>query len=185
MTDQQMANPTGCIQIGPLGWADTWPALQALLCDGNEIGREYAKREMKRMAEAADLATEVLDGVLAFLDTLGDDQKLTLPPLLRALLNRDRLPDTACTGQESRADMAIEERDAASAVPLRRARVGQLAKAAGHRLPLEVLYSAAGFYIGTCLEGMPYSRESAEYFRRREAAENALANDTWTQRETD
>jgi hypothetical protein len=180
MTDQQMANPTGRIDIGPLGWADTLPALQALLCDGNEIGREYARREMKRMAEAADLATEVLDGVLAFLDALDDDLKLSLPPLLHALLNRDRVPEPVGTGQ-AQLDLAIER----PSDTLSCSKVGQLAKAAGHRLPLEVLYSAAGFYIGTCLEGMPYSRESAEYFRRREAAETALANDTWTQRETD
>lgn len=50
------------------------------------------------------------------------------------------------------------------------------------RLPLEVLRSAAGFYIGTACDGIPVSRESVEYFRSREAALSALATGAWTQR---
>ncbi|ABM97040.1 hypothetical protein [Methylibium petroleiphilum] len=63
-------------------------------------------------------------------------------------------------------------------------RCGQMALVyGGLRLNLQVLESAAGFYIGTTHEDMPYSRESAEYWRKREAAEQALADGTWTQRD--
>ena len=59
---------------------------------------------------------------------------------------------------------------------------GILAAAAGYTLPLEILKSGRGYYIGTqCCEG-PVSRESEEYFKKYEQAELALKNGTWTQR---
>lgn len=60
---------------------------------------------------------------------------------------------------------------------------GKLASEFGYsRLPLQVLQSAAGFYLGTVNDTGPVSRESLEYFASREAAENALATGRWTQR---
>lgn len=50
-------------------------------------------------------------------------------------------------------------------------------------LPLQVLMSNAGFYIGTLDEEGPASRESVEYYPSRELAQQALDNGTWTQRE--
>jgi hypothetical protein len=60
---------------------------------------------------------------------------------------------------------------------------GMLASPAGADLPLQVLRSAAGFYIGTWdpAEG-PFSRESVEYWPARPAAERAFAEGHWTQR---
>lgn len=51
------------------------------------------------------------------------------------------------------------------------------------RLPIEVLKSAAGHYIGTAREDGPCSRESLEYFRSETAAKEALASGRWTQRD--
>ncbi len=52
---------------------------------------------------------------------------------------------------------------------------------AGKHLPLQVLHSAAGHYIGTRdIEG-PVSRESVEYFRSSAAAQRALDRGGWTQ----
>lgn len=51
----------------------------------------------------------------------------------------------------------------------------------GKRLPLQVLRSAAGHYIGTVEDG-PASRESVEYFPSHEAARHALETGAWTQR---
>lgn len=48
-------------------------------------------------------------------------------------------------------------------------------------LPLQVLASQAGFYIGTFCEDGPCSRESVEYFPTREAAFAALETGEWTQ----
>ena len=48
-------------------------------------------------------------------------------------------------------------------------------------LPLKVLHSAAGFYIGTFDDG-PYSRESVEHWPNQDAADQALATGNWTQR---
>jgi hypothetical protein len=60
---------------------------------------------------------------------------------------------------------------------------GLLAAAFGKRqLPLEVCRSAAGFYLGTREDGVPFSRESEEYWRSRKAADRALRIGDWTQR---
>lgn len=55
----------------------------------------------------------------------------------------------------------------------------------GWRLPLQVLRSAAGFYLGTFDESGPVSRESVEYWGSEAEAEAALASNppTWTQKE--
>lgn len=67
---------------------------------------------------------------------------------------------------------------------------GKLAKEwCNKRLPLQVLESAAGFYIGTADEEGPCSRESLEYFPTHEAGTKALEAGKgvpggWTQKET-
>lgn len=66
--------------------------------------------------------------------------------------------------------------------PLRPPAFGQLAyEYCGIKLPLTVLRSAAGYYIGTYDDG-PCSRESNEYFRTKEIARAALASGKWTQK---
>ncbi len=58
---------------------------------------------------------------------------------------------------------------------------GHLAKTCcGLELPLQVLQSAAGFYIGTS-DPTPVTRES-EYWPTVEQAQNALDTGSWTQR---
>ena len=60
---------------------------------------------------------------------------------------------------------------------------GMLAKIAGQCFPIEVCKSAAGYYIGTLDEdGLPFSRESQEYWRKPEQAAGALLQGRWTQR---
>ena len=60
---------------------------------------------------------------------------------------------------------------------------GQVASAYGACLTVEVLESAEGFYIGTREDGLPFSRESVEYYRSRAGAERALMRGAWTQRQ--
>ena len=50
-------------------------------------------------------------------------------------------------------------------------------------LPVQVMRSQAGFYIGTSDEEGPCSRESVEYYPRCELAEQALKDGSWTQKE--
>jgi hypothetical protein len=64
---------------------------------------------------------------------------------------------------------------------------GWLAKTFGDQdLPLQVCQAASGiFYLGTLTpDGLPYSRESAEYWSKREEAVKALkaGKPAWTQR---
>lgn len=63
-------------------------------------------------------------------------------------------------------------------------RYGKLAKeCCGTTLPLKVLKSVAGFYIGTENEEGPVSRESAEYWPTGSGAKIALDSGKWGQRE--
>lgn len=61
--------------------------------------------------------------------------------------------------------------------------VGRLAAATGQAFPLEVCRSRAGYYVGTRdPDGLPFSRESVEYWPTAAAAEAAQAAGAWTQR---
>lgn len=52
------------------------------------------------------------------------------------------------------------------------------------RLPVTVLQSAKGFYLGTVdPESGPVSRESLEYFPTQGAADHAQSTGSWTQRD--
>lgn len=55
----------------------------------------------------------------------------------------------------------------------------------GVSLPLEIMQSAGGYYLGTSQDGMPYTRESVEYWRTEDQARKALegGEDAWTQRD--
>jgi hypothetical protein len=65
-------------------------------------------------------------------------------------------------------------------------KIGRLALAwGGCAFELQVLNSAAGYYLGTLDElGMPYSRESEDYWRTFEEAEAALESGAWEQKLT-
>lgn len=52
----------------------------------------------------------------------------------------------------------------------------------GKRLSLQVRQSAAGYFIGTADDNGPVSRESVEYFRSYQAAEQVLSTGRWQQR---
>ena len=63
-------------------------------------------------------------------------------------------------------------------------RIGQLAKDyCGKRLPLQVLRTVRGYYIGTADDDGPCSRESLEYFPSEHLAQHALDSNEWTQRD--
>lgn len=67
--------------------------------------------------------------------------------------------------------------------PTTSCKAGELAfEICGKRLPLQVLSSAAGFYLGTSDEMGPCSRESVEYWPTEVAAQGALDNGSWTQK---
>ena len=50
-------------------------------------------------------------------------------------------------------------------------------------LPVQVLKSGNGFYLGTADNQGPCSRESEEYWPDSQSAEAALASGQWTQRQ--
>ncbi len=60
---------------------------------------------------------------------------------------------------------------------------GVLAARSGEDLPVRVLSSNRGYYIGTFSETHgPYSRESVEYWDKAMHAEEAMRTGKWTQR---
>lgn len=61
---------------------------------------------------------------------------------------------------------------------------GHLAmQSGGMKLPIQVLKSGGGYYIGTFDDHGPCSRESVEYWPTEVQANNALLTNNWTQRE--
>ena len=61
--------------------------------------------------------------------------------------------------------------------------IGKLAASCGFHLPIQVMKSAAGFYLGTTYFGIPLNRESNEYWTSEEEAKKALQSGNWTQKE--
>ena len=47
---------------------------------------------------------------------------------------------------------------------------------------MEILQSAAGFYLGTYSDSGPFTRESMQYWPTREKAKKAWDEGRWTQR---
>ena len=65
-----------------------------------------------------------------------------------------------------------------------RERFGLLAAQCGQRLPLQVCRSRAGFYVGIKdADGAPCSRESVEYWPKRDQAASALKAGKFTQKQ--
>lgn len=63
---------------------------------------------------------------------------------------------------------------------------GELALACcGKKMPIEVMKSRAGYYLGTSEHTAPFSRESVEYWRTQSEAEDALLKGNWTQMTTE
>ena len=60
---------------------------------------------------------------------------------------------------------------------------GWLAAQVGEHLPLMVCHSCAGYYLGTLHDGLPFSRESVEYWPTLALAAQALESQCWTQRQ--
>lgn len=65
--------------------------------------------------------------------------------------------------------------------------IGKLAAMVGRKLPLQVCQSRSGFYLGTVDDhsmppGEPFTRESEDYWQKREEAARALTAGAWTQR---
>ena len=60
--------------------------------------------------------------------------------------------------------------------------IGVLAQSAGYLLEVQILRSAAGYYLGTEDEYGPVSRESEQYWRTHDEALQALESGNWNQR---
>ncbi|OTQ53728.1 hypothetical protein [Gilliamella apis] len=63
-----------------------------------------------------------------------------------------------------------------------RKRIHLLVLGDGTELPFKVLRSAAGYYIGTEIDGELYSRESLRYWDCQKDAETALKSEDWIRR---
>lgn len=59
---------------------------------------------------------------------------------------------------------------------------GELAAKFGYDLPITVMKSNAGYYVGTRNGEGPVSRESAEYWPTQTEAAEAIETGNWTQR---
>lgn len=82
--------------------------------------------------------------------------------------------------EEQEEDMSIQIPESDTASDLMHEKI--TSSECGMPLPLQVLKSAAGYYIGTADGDEPVSRESEEYYRSKDAAKQALELNLWTQR---
>lgn len=158
------------IEVDPRGWLETLPVFLALLESGTPAGKRQAREQLRRMARVADFGALAVER----LDQLGDsvfvESQLAAAGFCRA----------AATDDPRQSELHV---CAAQAVNAGRP-VAQIASAAlGRPVLLEICYSAAGFYLGTYVDAEPYSRESVEYWRKREEAAAALASGRWTQKQ--
>lgn len=169
------------IDIGPQTWAQALPVYIALLEDGTSEGKRIARDALRRMARVADI------GVLAAnrLTTLRDRPFLDSPEV-KAMggqldAESDAPPVTARVPgtDHGRVALGIVHEQSASHPK----HVAVLAsRCLGREVALEICRSAAGFYLGVMLEHEPYTRESVEYWPKREDAQAALGSGRWTQR---
>jgi hypothetical protein len=188
--DSDTASGSMTIDIAPRKWVDVLTLFEALTVSGDAQGKRIAHEQLTIMAQTADMAAPAIQR----LSELGEDAFLyaTVVPLYRETRKRVTAQQAGHAHESAGADSgagALGGRgvQGASAAPMAApvaAPVAVLASAAaGCTVLLEVCYSAAGFYLGTYRDGEPHTRESAEYWRRRDAAQSAMATGTWTQRE--
>ena len=157
--------------------APTWVAslgpILAVYQSGTPKGSWLAKQNLQRMAELADLATsavQTLERIVCDDHVRGDD-------ISQVLADGKRL----CNAKP--ADNTIDHHSSPSPAGEVSAEFGLLAKRLSSlELPLDVCYCARGFYVGTFCDAQPYTRESEEYWQRRELVVDAMRNHTWTQR---
>lgn len=156
-----------------LTWTSSLAPLLAVYESGTPKGRSLAKQNLQRMAELADLAFNAVKTIerMVVEKHVRDDDVMQVVADAKRLSNAhpcDNTPEHATSpsrGGEVRSSY------------------GKLAKHLSElELPLDICYCARGFYIGTFCDAQPYTRESEEYWPRREPAAEALKEGNWTQR---
>lgn len=175
--------------IGPQSWLDILPTLLALLTSRTAQGQSIARRELERMAQAADMSSAALSALGEFA-SMREQTPPVVPWGVAATAERGPgspgAEHSSAGADHSTADLTgvgQSDKDLAAEDLLHLGiRYGKLARAEGKLLPLEVCYSAAGFYLGTYCNEQPFSRES-EYFLSRDTATRALQSGEWTQRD--
>lgn len=169
------------IDLGLRSWDEAVRLLLAAHLHGTPDGQRLAEAHLVRMAQVADLAqnaVSLLDRLPeAVMAPLGERWTQLRATLLQnaVMLSPSSAPEAA---PASLSTEGVKSDGGEPAAP----RLGLLAQRAGKDLPLEICYSAAGFYLGTYDDQGPYTRESQEYWPKREQAQRALEAGLWTQR---
>ena len=156
-----------------LNWTSSLMSLLAVYESGTPKGRSLAKQNLQRMAEVADLAFNAVKTIERIVTErhVRDDDVMQVVADAKRLSNAhpcDNTPEHAATPSPT-GDVAVA--------------CGKVARHLSDlELPLDICYCARGFYIGTFCDAQPYTRESEEYWPRREMAAEALKTGAWTQR---
>jgi hypothetical protein len=169
---QVTSAPTLSIPID-ITWTSSLVALLAVYESGTPKGRSLAKQHLQRMAEVADLAFDAVKTI----ERMVTEKHVRDDDVLQVVAEAKRLSRAhPCDNTPEHAASPSPAGDTAVAC-------GKLAKQLSKlELPLDICYCARGFYIGTYCDAQPYTRESEEYWTRRELAATALKIGEWTQR---
>ncbi len=161
------------IEIDTRTWIATLPPTLAVYESGTPVGRSLAKQNLQRMAELADLAVHAvmtLERIVTEDHVRGSDVSMVMAEARRLSNARP-------------ADNSPDHHAAASPSGEAARTCGVLAKKLSNlELPLDICYNTRGFYIGTYCDGLPYTRESEEFWPRRELVAEAMQTGDWTQR---
>lgn len=183
MNENTAASDTAMtIPLGNMRWCDVLPLLIAALQDGTLTGQRMARDHLGQMAAAADLSGLAM-GALMRAAQRGVSLDADMLEVLEQARRRTGAA-VALTDPIAASTAVVESCGSTPTQATPDVAIGHLAKThCGKELPLEVCYSAGGFYLGTYDEDGPCSRESVEYWTSRDAANKAMHSGNWNQRE--
>lgn len=173
-------------QLVPHTWEDAINPMLTAHLYGTPAGRKTMQAHLAHMARFADLAYAAV-ALLNRRREIGAEQweRQAGELVVLAKVLADNAPSSdlddahlAASTPASPAPASIDGHTVKD-VP----QYGRLARQLTHEaFELEVCYCAAGFYLGTVRDNQPFTRESVEYWPRRELASTALATGRWKQR---
>jgi hypothetical protein len=162
-------------QLVPHTWSEAINLLLAAHLYGTSAGRKLARAHIGHMANVADIGCAAI--------ALLREQASTEAAVFRGQVDQLLAQAKAILDAAPATGLDVGAPSPESSSLHHPTEVGRLARQlTGQDFELQVCYCAVGFYLGTVRDDEPFTRESVEYWPRREQATTALATGNWRQR---